>query len=315
MRHVPARARLFQFAALALFVVTAAPSRGADGAMPGLRYQPHRFDRRFGNGNSLRARRATKDRRGGYDQPLPAECAAGKAECRIYAPIITRRRAWPVADSRPCDRRFGTERDDRRSRTRESSFRRRAGQVYRRRHHRQGSQRSRATSARRSAANASPAWFATTWRRSTLFARKVRQPQKVAFVLSLANGRPMLSGRGTAADGIIKMAGANNAFDDFQGYKAVNNEAIVAARARCRPGDGSGDSTRPVRRHGVFPAGVRDDARRRAQELDLDGRRLSARVRAARRARRARSCHAALSDDPGGDLPSERNSGSVACSQ
>ena len=63
-----------------------------------------------------------------------------------------------------------------------------------------------------------------------LIRAKVRQPLKVAFVLSLANERPMLSGRGTAADGIIRMAGANNAFDEFQGYKAVNSEAIVAAR-------------------------------------------------------------------------------------
>lgn len=59
---------------------------------------------------------------------------------------------------------------------------------------------------------------------------KIRRPVKVAFVLSLANGRPMLSGRGTAADGIISLAGAANAFDDFDGYKLVNDEAIVTAK-------------------------------------------------------------------------------------
>jgi iron complex transport system substrate-binding protein len=59
---------------------------------------------------------------------------------------------------------------------------------------------------------------------------QISQPLKAAFVLSLANGRAMLSGRGTAADGIIKLAGAANAFDDFQGYKLVNDEAIVAAK-------------------------------------------------------------------------------------
>lgn len=59
--------------------------------------------------------------------------------------------------------------------------------------------------------------------------RQVRRPAKVAFVLSLANGRPMIAGRATAADGIMTMAGADNAFGDFDGYKMVNDEAIVAA--------------------------------------------------------------------------------------
>ncbi len=59
---------------------------------------------------------------------------------------------------------------------------------------------------------------------------QIHQRVKVAFLLSLANGRPMISGRDTAADGIIAMAGADNAFDDFDGYKTVNDEAIVAAK-------------------------------------------------------------------------------------
>ena len=37
---------------------------------------------------------------------------------------------------------------------------------------------------------------------------KVTQPKKVLFVLSLLNGKPMVAGRNTAADGIIKLAGA-----------------------------------------------------------------------------------------------------------
>ncbi len=40
----------------------------------------------------------------------------------------------------------------------------------------------------------------------------------------------MISGRETAADGIIAMAGANNAFSEFAGYKPVNEEAIIAAK-------------------------------------------------------------------------------------
>src|SRR5262249_5521917 len=58
----------------------------------------------------------------------------------------------------------------------------------------------------------------------------VKRRIKVAFVLSLANGRPMVAGRNTAADGIIAMAGAENALDDFAGYKPVSDEALIAAR-------------------------------------------------------------------------------------
>jgi iron complex transport system substrate-binding protein len=60
--------------------------------------------------------------------------------------------------------------------------------------------------------------------------KQIRQRARVAFILSLANGRPMIAGRATAADGIIAMAGASNAFDDFEGYKMVNDEALVAAK-------------------------------------------------------------------------------------
>ncbi len=56
------------------------------------------------------------------------------------------------------------------------------------------------------------------------------KPAKVLFVLSLTNGRAMVAGRNTAADGIITLAGAQNAITEFDGYKIVNEEAIVAAK-------------------------------------------------------------------------------------
>jgi iron complex transport system substrate-binding protein len=59
---------------------------------------------------------------------------------------------------------------------------------------------------------------------------QIRERIKVAFVLSLSAGRPMIAGRATAADGIIALAGATNAFADFDGYKLVNDEAIIAAK-------------------------------------------------------------------------------------
>ena len=58
---------------------------------------------------------------------------------------------------------------------------------------------------------------------------RIHRRIKVAFLLSLANGRPMVSGRDTAANGIIAMAGASNAFGDFVGYKPINDEAFAAA--------------------------------------------------------------------------------------
>lgn len=59
---------------------------------------------------------------------------------------------------------------------------------------------------------------------------KIKEPVRVLFILSLANGRAMVAGRGTAADGIIRLAGAQNAITEFEGYKPINEEAIVAAK-------------------------------------------------------------------------------------
>ncbi len=58
----------------------------------------------------------------------------------------------------------------------------------------------------------------------------IKEPTRVLFILSLANGRAMVAGRGTAADGIIRLAGAQNAITEFEGYKPINEEAIVAAK-------------------------------------------------------------------------------------
>jgi iron complex transport system substrate-binding protein len=59
---------------------------------------------------------------------------------------------------------------------------------------------------------------------------KVTKPVRVMFVMSLLNGRAMAAGRKTAANEIIALAGAVNAIDGYDGYKIINDEAIVAAR-------------------------------------------------------------------------------------
>ncbi|RDC71019.1 hemin ABC transporter substrate-binding protein [Rhodovulum sp. 12E13] len=54
-------------------------------------------------------------------------------------------------------------------------------------------------------------------------------PKRVLFVLSTQGGRIMASGTGTAADGIIGMAGGVNAVSAFEGYKQMTDEAVAAA--------------------------------------------------------------------------------------
>jgi iron complex transport system substrate-binding protein len=58
----------------------------------------------------------------------------------------------------------------------------------------------------------------------------VKKPARVMFVMSFLNGRAMVAGHKTAANEIIKLAGGINAVDGFEGYKPVNDEAIVAAK-------------------------------------------------------------------------------------
>jgi iron complex transport system substrate-binding protein len=59
---------------------------------------------------------------------------------------------------------------------------------------------------------------------------KVEHPLKATFLLSFVNDRAMVAGRSTAADGIIKLAGATNAIAEYEGYKPINDEAIIAAK-------------------------------------------------------------------------------------
>ena len=59
---------------------------------------------------------------------------------------------------------------------------------------------------------------------------RVTKPVRVMFVMSLLSGRAMAAGRNTAANEIIALAGAVNAVDDYDGYKIISDEAIVAAK-------------------------------------------------------------------------------------
>ncbi|MBO3760734.1 ABC transporter substrate-binding protein [Ciceribacter sp. L1K22] len=53
--------------------------------------------------------------------------------------------------------------------------------------------------------------------------------KRVLFALSLANGRVMAAGRNTAADAMIRLAGAANAVESVEGYKPLTDEAVIEA--------------------------------------------------------------------------------------
>ncbi|GAJ30456.1 heme/hemin ABC transporter substrate-binding protein [Acidomonas methanolica] len=51
--------------------------------------------------------------------------------------------------------------------------------------------------------------------------------RRVLFIMRMTNGHPMAAGTGTAADAVIRLAGAINAGGSMQGYKIVEDEALI----------------------------------------------------------------------------------------
>lgn len=58
---------------------------------------------------------------------------------------------------------------------------------------------------------------------------RITRPMRVMFILSLQNGRPMVAGAGTSADGMLRLAGAENVATGFHGYKPMTDEAVIEA--------------------------------------------------------------------------------------
>lgn len=57
----------------------------------------------------------------------------------------------------------------------------------------------------------------------------IERRKRVLFVLSMQGGKILAAGADTAADGIVRLAGAVNAIDGFTGYKQLSDEAVVTA--------------------------------------------------------------------------------------
>jgi iron complex transport system substrate-binding protein len=59
---------------------------------------------------------------------------------------------------------------------------------------------------------------------------RIGKPARALFVLSFVGDRAQVAGRVTAAEGILRLSGATNAITEFEGYKPVSDEAIIAAQ-------------------------------------------------------------------------------------
>lgn len=96
--------------------------------------------------------------------------------------------------------------------------------------------------------------------------------RRVLFVLSLQGGKVLAAGSGTAADGMIRLAGAQNAITGFAGYKPLTDEAVVTAAPDAilmmARGDGEGVTRDAVLAH---PALAATPAAAAGRILRMDG--------------------------------------------
>jgi iron complex transport system substrate-binding protein len=58
-------------------------------------------------------------------------------------------------------------------------------------------------------------------------AARIGKPLKALFVLAVQNGRAVVGGRGTSADAILRLAGAQNVASEVNGFRPLPDEAIV----------------------------------------------------------------------------------------
>ena len=61
----------------------------------------------------------------------------------------------------------------------------------------------------------------------TFQGNKIFKKKKVMLILSMQGTSPIVAGLGTSGDGFIKMTGAINVFESFEGWKPVSEEAII----------------------------------------------------------------------------------------
>jgi iron complex transport system substrate-binding protein len=100
----------------------------------------------------------------------------------------------------------------------------------------------------------------------------IPERKRVLFILSMQGGKLLASGTGTAADGIIRMAGAVNAVDAYTGYKQLTDEAVIEAQPdfvlMMDRGDGAGTATAELLAH---PAIAATPAGKNGAVIRMDG--------------------------------------------
>lgn len=65
---------------------------------------------------------------------------------------------------------------------------------------------------------------------SAVRAAETPQKRRVLFILSMAGGRIMAAGTNTSPDGLISLAGGENAASGFEGFKPITDEAILTSQ-------------------------------------------------------------------------------------
>ncbi|MGH2523166.1 MAG: heme/hemin ABC transporter substrate-binding protein, partial [Anaerolineales bacterium] len=68
------------------------------------------------------------------------------------------------------------------------------------------------------------------WAKTLAAVRAYRTQPRVAFILAHAGTGMLVAGEGTAANAMIRLAGAANALTGFGGYKPLTAEAIIGAQ-------------------------------------------------------------------------------------
>lgn len=145
----------------------------------------------------------------------------------------------------------------------------------------------------------------------------ITKRKRVMFVLSFVGGKAMVSGSKTAADGVIRMAGAENAITAYEGYKQLSDEAIIAANPdvvmtleRGGPGAPGTLTADAVFAHPAFAATQAATSR---AILPLDG--LYALGFGPRSAQAARDLAVALYPELKAAAPQATNASATACAE
>ena len=99
-----------------------------------------------------------------------------------------------------------------------------------------------------------------------------RSPKKVMFILGMESGSPTVGGKGTSADGFIKMTGGINVMNSFEGWKPVSTESIIEASPDFIIISNRGlSSFKTVEKLGQHPTLIFTPASKRNNIIALDG--------------------------------------------